>query len=158
MLRESGKKVETWVGKLVCRPISNQASSSFFLGCGGLSPLGTSATNWPIVPLPDDRWWVWSSRWKENWQGITKYSKKSAPVPLCPPQIPHDLTRARTRTIAEGSRRLTAWAMARPRYLPNPSQKSCGFRLLGRSLRVFWYIGTKVLGKLRRTPLQLLLP
>jgi hypothetical protein len=28
-----------------------------FLGWGGvrLSPLGTSATNWPIVPAPDDR-------------------------------------------------------------------------------------------------------
>jgi hypothetical protein len=25
-----------------------------------LSPVGTSATNWPIVPAPDDRW-VWSS-------------------------------------------------------------------------------------------------
>jgi hypothetical protein len=32
---------------------------------------------------------------------------KSAPVPLCPPQIPHDLTLARTRG-------LTAWALARP--------------------------------------------
>jgi hypothetical protein len=30
----------------------------FFLFLGGgvrLSPLGTSATNWPIVPAPDDR-------------------------------------------------------------------------------------------------------
>jgi hypothetical protein len=33
---------------------------------------------------------------------------KPAPVPLCPPQIPHDLTRARTRVAAVGSRRLTA--------------------------------------------------
>jgi hypothetical protein len=32
-----------------------------------LSPLGTPATNWPIVPAPDDRWSVWSSRWNENW-------------------------------------------------------------------------------------------
>jgi hypothetical protein len=35
-------------------------------------------------------------------------------VPLCPPQIPNDLTRARTRAEAVGSRRLTAWATARP--------------------------------------------
>jgi hypothetical protein len=42
-----------------------------------LSPLGTSATNWPIVPAPDDRWWVWSSQWNENWQGIPKYSEKT---------------------------------------------------------------------------------
>jgi hypothetical protein len=40
--------------------------------------------------------------------------RKPAPVPLCPPQIPHDLTRARTRVAAVWSRRLTAWAMARP--------------------------------------------
>jgi hypothetical protein len=40
--------------------------------------------------------------------------RKPASVPLCLPQIPHDLTRARTRAAAVGSRRLTAWAMARP--------------------------------------------
>jgi hypothetical protein len=33
---------------------------------------------------------------------------KPVPVPLCPPQIPHDLTWARTRAAAVGSRRLTA--------------------------------------------------
>jgi hypothetical protein len=40
--------------------------------------------------------------------------RKPAPVPLCPPQIPHDLTWDRTRAVAVGSQRLTAWAMARP--------------------------------------------
>jgi hypothetical protein len=52
-------------------------SSSSWSGVG-LSPLGTSATNWPIVPAPDDRWW-WkrSSRWNENWQGKSKYSEKN---------------------------------------------------------------------------------
>jgi hypothetical protein len=79
-----------------------------------LSPLGTSANIWPIVPGPDNRWWVWSSRWNENWQGKPKYSEKTCTVPLCPPQIPHDLTWDRTRVAAVGSRRLTAWAMARP--------------------------------------------
>jgi hypothetical protein len=34
--------------------------------------------------------------------------RKPAPVPLCPPQIPHDLTWARTRAEVVGSRRLTA--------------------------------------------------
>jgi hypothetical protein len=34
--------------------------------------------------------------------------RKPAPVPLCPPEIPHDLTWARTRAAAVGSRRLTA--------------------------------------------------
>jgi hypothetical protein len=40
--------------------------------------------------------------------------RKPAPAPLCPPQIPHDPTRAQTRAAAVGSQRLTAWAMARP--------------------------------------------
>jgi hypothetical protein len=61
----------------------------FFWSGVRLSPLGTSATNWPIVPAPDNtRWWVWSSRWNENWHRITR--SNLAPVPLCPPQIPHD--------------------------------------------------------------------
>jgi hypothetical protein len=40
--------------------------------------------------------------------------RKPDPVPLCPPQIPCDLSRARTRATAMGSRRLTAWVTARP--------------------------------------------
>jgi hypothetical protein len=35
-------------------------------------------------------------------------------MPLCPPQIPHDLTPDRTRAAAVGSRRLLARATARP--------------------------------------------
>jgi hypothetical protein len=34
--------------------------------------------------------------------------RKLAPVPLCQQQIPHELTWARTRAAAVGSRRLTA--------------------------------------------------
>jgi hypothetical protein len=34
--------------------------------------------------------------------------RKPAPLPRCPTQIPHDLTRARTRAAAVGSRRLTS--------------------------------------------------
>jgi hypothetical protein len=45
-----------------------------------LRPLGTSATVWPIVPAPDDRWWwVWNSWWNENWQGKPKYSEETCP-------------------------------------------------------------------------------
>jgi hypothetical protein len=40
--------------------------------------------------------------------------EKPAPVPLCPPQVPHDLTWAQTWDAAVGSRWLTAWAMAQP--------------------------------------------
>jgi hypothetical protein len=40
--------------------------------------------------------------------------RKTCPVPLCPPQIPHGLTRERTRASAVRGRRLTTWAKARP--------------------------------------------
>jgi hypothetical protein len=49
-------------------------------------------------------------------RGTRSTRRKPAPLPLCPPQIPHDLTWVRTRAAAVGSRRLTAWAMARPPY------------------------------------------
>jgi hypothetical protein len=53
--------------------------------------------------------------WK--WQGKTEVlGEKFVPVPLCPPQIPHGLTRDQTRSSAVGGRRLTAWAMARPKF------------------------------------------
>jgi hypothetical protein len=47
--------------------------------------------------------------------------REPAPVPLCPPQIPDDLTRARNQAAAVRSQRLTAWAMARPGQQPNSS-------------------------------------
>jgi hypothetical protein len=43
-----------------------------------LSPLGTSATDWPILPAPDNRW-IWSICWNEDWQGKPKYSEKICP-------------------------------------------------------------------------------
>jgi hypothetical protein len=43
--------------------------------------------------------------------------RKPTPVPLSPPQIPHDLTRARTRAASLRSRRLTACVTARPSAL-----------------------------------------
>jgi hypothetical protein len=47
-------------------------------------------------------------------RGNRSTRRKPAPVPLCPPQIPHDLNLVRTRAAAVGSQRLTSWAMARP--------------------------------------------
>jgi hypothetical protein len=45
--------------------------------------------------------------------GMTSREKRStgiepAPMPLCPPQIPHEMTWARARATAIGSQRLTA--------------------------------------------------
>jgi hypothetical protein len=49
-----------------------------------------------------------------DWQGKTEVlGEKPVLVPLCPTQIPHGLTRDRTRASAVRGRRLTAWAMAR---------------------------------------------
>jgi hypothetical protein len=39
-------------------------------------------------------------------RGSRSTGRKPAPVPLCPPQIPHDLTRSRTRAAAVRSRGL----------------------------------------------------
>jgi hypothetical protein len=47
-------------------------------------------------------------------QGKTEeLGEKPIPVPLFPPQIPHGLTRPRTRASAVRGRRLTTCAMAR---------------------------------------------
>jgi hypothetical protein len=69
----------------------------------------------PIVAAPDDDdgwWWVWSGRWMIG-RGNRSTRRKPAPVQLCPPQIPPDLTRVRTRGDAVWNRRLTTWATAR---------------------------------------------
>jgi hypothetical protein len=74
-----------------------------------LGPLGTAATDWPNVPAPSDYD-------DGEFDGILLRStrRKPTPAPLCPPQIPLDQTRDRTRADAVESQRLTARAMARP--------------------------------------------
>jgi hypothetical protein len=54
-------------------------------------------------------------------QGNRSTRRKPAPVTVCPPQIPLDLTRPRNRATAVGSWRLTTW--------PRPYQY----------LMIFWY-------------------
>jgi hypothetical protein len=71
-----------------------------------LGPLGTAATNWPIVPAPGDYddgeiGGMVIGRRNRSTRG------KPAPVPLCPPQTPHAV-RTRTRAATVGSQRLTA--------------------------------------------------
>jgi hypothetical protein len=44
-----------------------------------------------------------------NGRGNRSTRRKLAPVPLCPPQMPLDQTRARTRSAKVGSQRLTLW-------------------------------------------------
>jgi hypothetical protein len=40
-------------------------------------------------------------------RGNWSTQRKPAPVPLCPPQIPHDLTQAWTQATTVGSQQLT---------------------------------------------------
>jgi hypothetical protein len=48
-----------------------------------LSPLGTSATIWPIVPAPDDDCGAIGGM--KIGRGNRRTRKKPAPAPLCPP-------------------------------------------------------------------------
>jgi hypothetical protein len=82
---------------------------NWYSGGGGvevqLGPLGTTATNRPIVPAPgdydDEETGGMISRGNRSTQ------RKPAPMPLCPPQNPHAAL-TRTRPAAVGSQRLTA--------------------------------------------------
>jgi hypothetical protein len=70
-------------------------------------PLGAAATEWPIAPAPADYDDGEFGGMKIG-RGNRSTQRKPVPGPLCPPQIPHDETRARTRAAAVGSQRLTA--------------------------------------------------
>jgi hypothetical protein len=65
--------------------------------------LSTSATNWPTVPAPDDDECGAVGGMRIG-TGNRSTRRKAAPLPLCPPQIPHDLTYARTWAAAVWSR------------------------------------------------------
>jgi hypothetical protein len=89
---------------------------SFLVSLGGvrLNPLGTSATVGLLYQprmIDDDYGAVDGMR---IGRGNRSTRRKPAPVPLCPPQIPHYLTWDQTRAAEVRSQRLTAWAMARP--------------------------------------------
>jgi hypothetical protein len=73
-------------------------------------------------------------------RGNRSTGRKPAPAPLCPPQIPLDQTRYRTRAAAVGSQRLNPWAMARPwhLWLYRVQRKGCGGYWIGN------FVGTAV--------------
>jgi hypothetical protein len=70
-----------------------------------LGPLGTAATNRPVVPDPGD----YGDGETDGIIGRGNRSTRRKPVtvPLCTPQIPN-VARKRTRAAAVGSQRLTA--------------------------------------------------
>jgi hypothetical protein len=69
----------------------------FIWGGVRLSPLGT----WPIIQAPDCECGVVGGI--RIVRGNRSSRRKPAPVLLCPPQISHDLNRARTRAAAVGA-------------------------------------------------------
>jgi hypothetical protein len=73
-----------------------------------LSPLGTAATTGLLYQpqVIDDGDCGAIGRIKFG-KGNRSTGRKPAPVPICPPQIPHDQTRARTLAAAVGNQRLT---------------------------------------------------
>jgi hypothetical protein len=79
---------------------------NWYSGGGGvqLGPLGTAATNRPIVPGPGD--YDDGEIGGIIGRGNRSTQRKPAPVPFCP-QTPH-AARTRTRASAVGSQRLTA--------------------------------------------------
>jgi hypothetical protein len=83
----------------------SQRLNFFFLnlirGGGGvqLHPLGTAATDWPPVPVPDD--------YDDGEFGGMKIGRETTPASLCPSQIPLDQTRDRTRATMVENQRLT---------------------------------------------------
>jgi hypothetical protein len=83
----------------------------FFIIVSGvrLSPLGTAATTGLLYEsqMINDGDCGEIGGMKIG-RGNRSTRRKPAAAPLCPPQIPHDQTRARTRAAAVGSQRLTA--------------------------------------------------
>jgi hypothetical protein len=82
----------------------------FLIGIVGggvqLGPLGTAATNRPIVPAPGD-YDDGDIGGMMIGRGNQSTRRKPAQVPLCPPQSTN-AARMRTRAAAVGSQRLTA--------------------------------------------------
>jgi hypothetical protein len=105
------------VWNILCPGRRKPFMTFFLVSLGGvrLSQLGTSATTCLLYQLRmidyDECVAVGGMR---IGRGNRSTRRKAVPVPLCPPQIPHDLTWTGTRAATVGSRRLTAWAMTRP--------------------------------------------
>jgi hypothetical protein len=92
---------------------------------GGWSPFGSTrhcGHQWPIVPAPGDN--DDGEIGGMIGRGNRSTRRKSAKVPLCPPQAPH-AARTRTWAAAVGSQRLTAWATARPLHSCSYTDMGC---------------------------------
>jgi hypothetical protein len=94
----------------ICR---DKCSGGILLHDYGISLRCSVDHYWSTVPAPtdDECGAVGGMRiGRRNWST----RRRDAPLPLCPPQLPHNFTWDQTQTAAVGNQRLTAWAMARP--------------------------------------------
>jgi hypothetical protein len=83
-------------------------SSPSFVSGVRLSPLCTAATTGLLYqPQMIDDGNCGETGGIKIGRGNRSTRRKPAPAPLCPPQIPHDQTRAPTQAAAVGSQRLT---------------------------------------------------
>jgi hypothetical protein len=93
------------------QPINKECMYYFFIIISGvgLSPLGSAATSGLLYkPQMIDEGDCGAVGGMKIGRGNRSTRRKPAPAPLCPPQIPHDQTHARTRAAAMGSQRLIA--------------------------------------------------
>jgi hypothetical protein len=96
----------------------------------GVTPcLWNAATDGPTLNSLYDIW-VWRATVEWCWQDKTEeLGDKPVPVRLCPPQVPHRQSLARTRTCVVRDRRLT----------PEPRQGLLSILLLTVTLpKIFW--------------------
>jgi hypothetical protein len=100
---QSGRILQTFWMKVLSQRSDPKRFFWFRMVEGGvqLGPLGTSATNWPIVPAPGD---YEDGEFGGMMIDRRNQSKRRKPTPvlLCPPKIPHT-ARKRTRAAAVGS-------------------------------------------------------
>jgi hypothetical protein len=80
-------------------------------------------------------------------RGNQSTRKKLSPVPLCPPQILDDLTRARIQATMIRSQWLTTWDMAQAKknmpYSEQQSNINCKTRQWGQLTHILIYSSTK---------------
>jgi hypothetical protein len=95
---------------IVLRPLDPYIAHFFIIISGvGLSPLDTAATSGLLYkPQMINEGDCGAIGGMKIGRGNRSTQRKPPPAPLCPPQIPHDQTRAQTRAAAVGSQRLTA--------------------------------------------------
>jgi hypothetical protein len=104
------KRLTSAINAVVWKLITTSKNFSLIRLVGGgvqLGPLGTAATDWLIVACPGIM--MMENLVELRFAGETEVLEgKPVPAPLCPPQIPLDQTRDRTRAAAVGSQRLNA--------------------------------------------------